>query len=207
MFKLYCPCSYPIWVSARWNGSDIQLLLQDGQQEPHREAESLERCPHCHQQLTPAELTWLAPPGPPWRALLPEGRLARDGASPGKILVVDDDEEIRLVLQDILTEAGFQVQGARDGTEALKWLHREGGWVVLLDLLMPRMDGWQVIRRLQQEPGLRKDSQVVLMSAGWRLESEGPTLSSNFVVAHLRKPVDMEELLTLARQMFGKDGS
>lgn len=63
MFKLYCPCSYPIWVRARWNGSDIVLLLHDGQQEPNREADSLTSCPHCHRQLTPAELTWLAPPG------------------------------------------------------------------------------------------------------------------------------------------------
>lgn len=207
MFKLYCPCSYPIWVSARWNGSDIVLLLQNGQEEPNREAGSLASCPHCHRRLTPAELTWLAPPALSWRALLPGGRLARDGASPRKILVVDDDEDIRVVMQEILADAGFQVQGARDGTEALKRLHREGGWVVLLDLLMPRMDGWQVIRRLQQEPALRKDSQVVLMSAGWRLDSEGPTLSSDFVVASLRKPVDLEELLTLARSLAGEGSS
>ena len=205
MVKRYCPCGYPIWVSARWNGADIQLLLHDGQQEPNREAESLENCPHCHRRLAPAELTWLAPPALPWRALLPAGKQTRDGAGPRKILVVDDDEDIRVVLQEILAEAGFQVQGARDGTEALKLLHREGGWVVLLDLLMPRMDGWQVIRRLQQEPALRKDSQVVLMSAGWRLDSEESALSGSPVVAKLRKPVDLEELLTLANALAGKD--
>jgi CheY-like chemotaxis protein len=84
-------------------------------------------------------------------------------------------------------------------------LHQEGGWVVLLDLMMPRMDGWQVIRRLQQEPGLRKDSQVVLMSAGWRLDSEGAAPSGAPVVARLRKPVDLEELLTLANALARRD--
>ena len=207
MVRLFCSCGYPILVSARWTGADILLILQDGQQEPTRDAESLVHCPRCHQRLMPADLTWLAPPIPPWRALLPDGRPSRDRASPGKILVVDDDEEIREVLQDVLADAGFQVQGARDGTEALKLLHREGGWVVLLDLMMPRMDGWQVIRRLQQEPALLKDSQIVLMSAGWRLDREGWTLSSAPVVASLRKPVDVEELLSLARHLSGKDGS
>lgn len=140
------------------------------------------------------------------RALLPTLGTARDGARQGKILVVDDDDDIRLVLQEVLTEEGFRVEGARDGTEALEILHQEGGWMVLLDLMMPHMNGWQVIQRLQQKPALLKDSKVVLMSAGWRLESVGNALSSEIVVASLRKPVDLEELLTLARYLAGEVG-
>ena len=204
MVKLFCHCGYPIWVSARWNKSDIMLLLHDGQQEPRREAESLEVCPHCHQRLTPADLTWLAPPF--WRLLPPAPAFApsKVGARRrGKILVVDDDEGIRAALQEVLADAGYQVQGVGDGAEALELLRRESGWLVLLDIMLPRLDGRQVLQRLQQEPALLKDNKVVLMSAGWRLDSEGLALRSEIVVASLRKPVDLEELLALARRLAG----
>lgn len=204
MVKLFCHCGYPIWVSARWNSSEIVLLLHDGQQEPNREAESLEACPHCHQQLTPADLTWLAPPSSRWQEQAPAFKPAPASAPRrGKILVVDDDEDIRAALQEVLADAGFQVQGAADGSEALELLRRESGWMVLLDIMMPRLDGRQVLQRLQQEPALLKDNKVVLMSAGWRLDSEGLALSSEIVVASLRKPIDLEELLALARRLAG----
>ncbi len=120
--------------------------------------------------------------------------------------MVDDDEDIRAALQEVLADAGFQVQGAADGSEALELLRRESGWMVLLDIMMPRLDGRQVLQRLQQEPALRKDNKVVLMSAGWRLDSEGLALSSEIVVASLRKPIDLEELLALARHLAGEAG-
>lgn len=201
MVKLFCQCGYPIWVSARWNSSDIVLLLHDGQQNPTREAESLVICPHCHQRLAPADLTWIAPPAARWQERTPAGALHR-----GKILVVDDDEGIRAVLQDVLADAGFQVQGAGDGVEALELLRQEGGWIVLLDIMMPRLDGRQVLEQLRQEPALLKNNKVVLMSAGWRLDSEGPTLRSEIVVASLRKPIDLGELLALAQQLVGEAG-
>jgi CheY-like chemotaxis protein len=208
MVKLFCQCGYPIWVSARWNSSDIILLLHDGQQEPKREAASLVVCPHCHRRLAPADLTWLAPPSSRWQEQTSAFEPSKAGARrQGKILVVDDDEGIRAALQEVLADAGFQVQGASDGTEALDLLRRESGWVVLLDLMMPRLDGRQVLQQLQQEPELLKDNKVVLMSAGWRLDREAPTLSSEIVVASLRKPVDLEELLALARHLAGEANS
>lgn len=140
------------------------------------------------------------------RGLLADWRPARDGASPGKILVVDDDEDIRMVLQDVLADEGFRVEGARDGTEALEILQREGGWVVLLDLMMPRLNGWQVLERLQQEPALLKDTKVVVMSAGWRLDSERQAFNNKLVVASVRKPVDVDELLTLVYSLAGEVG-
>lgn len=147
---------------------------------------------------TPSEITGRL------RGLLSDLGPAREGAIPGKILVVDDDEDIRAVLQEVLAEEGFRVEGARDGTEALEVLQREGGWVVLLDLMMPRLNGWQVLERLRQEPALLKDTRVVLMSAGWRLESERQAFSSEIVVASVRKPVDIDELLLLARHLAGE---
>jgi hypothetical protein len=56
MVMLYCQCSYPIWVSARWTGVDIVLILQDGQGAPDRGAPTLSTCPQCLRALMPAEL-------------------------------------------------------------------------------------------------------------------------------------------------------
>lgn len=68
------------------------------------------------------------------------------------------------------------------------------------------MNGWQVIKRLQREPALLKDNKEVLMSAGWRLDGVGNVLSSEIIIASLRQPVDLEELLSLVRYLEGDVG-
>jgi CheY-like chemotaxis protein len=89
-----------------------------------------------------------------------------------KILVVDDDPEIRETLLDILREEGCPVQGVSDGGSALQILAREGGWVVFLNWMMPGVDGRAVVRALQTTPELRAANQFILMSATaqWRRE-------------------------------------
>lgn len=125
------------------------------------------------------------------------------GASPQprgtrRVLVVDDDQDVREVLQQWLESEGFQVASARDGVEALALLQREpGGWVILLDLLMPRMDGWAVLQQLQADATVLEDHKVVLMSASWMLAHEGPPWRSPQVVAAVRKPFDLEYLRAL----------
>ena len=68
---------------------------------------------------------------------------------PGKILVVDDDPDILDGLEMILESQGYQVVTARDGIEALANLKAEKPDLMILDLLMPRMDGWAVCKELQ----------------------------------------------------------
>ena len=65
------------------------------------------------------------------------------------VMVVDDDDEIREALSDVLTDEGYEVVGARDGQQALQFL-REGRrpHAILLDLWMPVMDGWQLRHEL-----------------------------------------------------------
>jgi hypothetical protein len=56
MVRLSCPCGYPIWLSARWTGEEILLVLHDGQRLPTREEPSLYTCPQCRRTLVPADL-------------------------------------------------------------------------------------------------------------------------------------------------------
>jgi DNA-binding response OmpR family regulator len=113
-----------------------------------------------------------------------------------RVLVVDDDRDIRESVQEWLEDDGFQVASASDGLEALAVLHREGGsWLVLLDLRMPRLDGWGFLDRLQSDSLVQVVPQIVLMSAGWVLAQEGPPWRSPQVVAALPKPFEPADLL------------
>lgn len=83
-----------------------------------------------------------------------------------KVLVVDDDEQIRGLLVDILEAAGFAVESARDGIEALEKMHQQKFDCVTTDLRMPRMDGRKLaeeIRRLfPQVPAIMMTANVDL---------------------------------------------
>jgi two-component system, OmpR family, alkaline phosphatase synthesis response regulator PhoP len=71
-----------------------------------------------------------------------------------RILVVDDDHEIARVLRAYLEQAGFQVLVAHDGEKALHLLRREQPDLVILDLMLPDRDGWEVTRIVRGDPGL-----------------------------------------------------
>lgn len=118
-----------------------------------------------------------------------------------KVLIVDDDEEIRSLLQDMLMEEGFRVGTARDGQEALDLLEHESGWIILLDIMMPNVDGREVIRRLQASQKLREQNRVALMSAGGRLAQERLHLATDVVEALLPKPFDLEDVLAVVSRL------
>lgn len=84
--------------------------------------------------------------------------------SEGMVLVVDDDAINRLLLATNLDEQGYTVVTAKDGQQALDLLHSQSFDVVLLDLLMPAMDGFEVLARMRQDPVLRHLPVIVISS-------------------------------------------
>ena len=80
------------------------------------------------------------------------------------ILLVDDDPKALELLQEALRSAGYEVQSVRSGARALEVLANKVVGAILLDLLMPGMDGFQVIRHVRQEPAL-KDLPILVMTA------------------------------------------
>lgn len=105
------------------------------------------------------------------------------------VLLVDDDEDIREALRAILEDEGFAVRVAVDGSDALASL-RSGlrPDVILLDLMMPVMSGWQFRSAQRQDPALAAIPVVVLSA----VHEQPDDLS---VVASLRKPIDIDRLL------------
>ena len=116
-----------------------------------------------------------------------------------KVLVIDDDPALCQLLTMLLTEEGFHVRAARNGREGLGILQQEGGWLVLLDLMMPYMDGNAVLQVLREDRVLLDGNIVVLMSAGNMAQDPQPLQEP--VQAILPKPFDLESVLTLVNQL------
>lgn len=107
------------------------------------------------------------------------------------VLIVDDDVAIRKMLVEALSLEGFHTETARDGREALGVLEQSKRWIILLDLMMPVMDGWQLCSYLSEHPELRQCCSIILMSAGEKLEQARDLK----VEGYLAKPFDIEQLL------------
>jgi CheY-like chemotaxis protein len=109
-----------------------------------------------------------------------------------RVLVVDDDAVARGVTQQVLEQAGYEVIPAESGADALAFLARERPSLVLLDLKMADMDGYEVLSMIELQPALQGVPIVVI--------SGQPPSSMPGSVPNLRKPVRMEELLAAVRQ-------
>jgi CheY-like chemotaxis protein len=105
-----------------------------------------------------------------------------------KLLIVDDEVAILEALTDILSVEGYEVATAANGAEGLKRAGEERPDLILLDLMMPVMDGQEMLRRLKESPDLRTIP-VVVMSAGRVSKSE--LQGSRF----LAKPFELDDLL------------
>jgi CheY-like chemotaxis protein len=104
-----------------------------------------------------------------------------------RVLVVDDDKDIRDTIVELLSDEGYEVVSARDGVEALKRLRERPTDLVILDLMMPRMDGWQFRREQVADPHLAHIPVVVVSAYGHRDDIEAE--------AFVPKPCDLQALL------------
>lgn len=119
-----------------------------------------------------------------------------DSTPPPLVLVVDDDREIVVLLTEILESEGFSVAAARDGEAALTVAERDRPAVILLDLRMPRMDGYEFVRDYLRKPGPR--APLVLISGTHDVERAAEMLAPH---AWLRKPFELEELVNVVREL------
>ncbi|MFP4379702.1 MAG: response regulator [Candidatus Sumerlaeia bacterium] len=111
-----------------------------------------------------------------------------------RILIIDDDESVRDVLEYILTESGHEVEQADDGTTGLDRFHDKRYDLIITDILMPEKEGIEMIREIRQ---LDPDIRIIAISGGGSLHAEEYL---NFAVkfgasATLTKPIDRALLL------------
>jgi CheY-like chemotaxis protein len=121
-----------------------------------------------------------------------------------RVLVIDDSPTITKVVQLVLTKAGYQVATAPDGEAGLAAVRASRPDVILLDFVMPKMNGYQFCRELAADPKLR-DIPVVLMSA------KGDQVGERFVkvmgiVDYITKPFSPEAITAVVQHTVGKYG-
>ncbi|HEX9058353.1 MAG TPA: Hpt domain-containing protein [Ktedonobacterales bacterium] len=114
-------------------------------------------------------------------------------ARPGYVLVVDDSPSVRRVVSGMLKANGWEVQTARDGLEALEIVGRQTPTAVLLDIEMPRMDGYELMASVRSQPQYRHLPLIVLTSrAAAKHQQRAIQLGAD---AYVVKPYQDEELL------------
>jgi CheY-like chemotaxis protein len=116
-----------------------------------------------------------------------------------RVLVVDDDDVIRQLIVVNLELEGFQVHVAVDGQDALDKVKQVRPHVVTLDIMMPRLDGWEAATRLRADPETA-DIRVILLSARAQ-EADLRRGDRIGVDAYLTKPFDPDELIDTVRRL------
>jgi len=121
------------------------------------------------------------------------------------VLVVDDDDVIRQLITVNLELEGFEVIPAVDGQDALDKVKDARPDVVTLDVMMPRVDGWEAAARLREDPETAH-IKVILLSARAQ-ESDIQRGERIGVDAYLTKPFDPDELIDVVRRLVDASGS
>jgi DNA-binding response OmpR family regulator len=117
-----------------------------------------------------------------------------------RILVVDDDENILSLERTILEQKGFAVTTAASGAEALKILGEQDFDLVLLDVMMPEIDGFTVCRRIKEDPRTKEIPVIFLTAKGG-----GEALAEGFesgAIMYINKPFTANKLLTIVNTML-----
>lgn len=116
-----------------------------------------------------------------------------------QVLVVDDDRAIRELLRYALEAEGYTVTLLCNGRGVVEALEEAPEpCVVLMDMMMPEMTGWDVCRALEMRPGLRRRHALALMSAGLMPGQEYPDVADVL----MRKPFRLDQVYTLVEAMF-----
>jgi len=112
------------------------------------------------------------------------------------ILIIEDEYDIRAVLTEILEDEGYVVASVPNGLEALVFLQKHHPQLILLDLGMPIMTGWEFRERQRRDPALA-DIPVIIMSATRHLNQTAAALQA---ADYLDKPIEINALLSLVEQ-------
>jgi len=117
-----------------------------------------------------------------------------DGTGPSRLLVVDDDPDIRHWLELALAHQGYEVMLASDGAEGLELVNARTPDLILLDLMMPGMDGRKMLKTLRQQEHTRDLPVIVLTAVPFDSDEERNQILTTGVTKLLHKPVTAEEL-------------
>ena len=118
------------------------------------------------------------------------------------VLIADDEPNIVISLEFLLERGGYRVLVARDGQEAMEAMQRETPDLLLLDVMMPRLSGYDVCERVRQNPAWAGVKVIMLTARGREVEmTKGLALGAD---AYVTKPFSTRDLLELIRRQLGE---
>ena len=121
-----------------------------------------------------------------------------------QVLVVDDDDAIRALLQTVLRRRGLRVEAARNGVDALEKLGARGYALVVLDLMMPRMSGYELLDHLARQPIMTRP-RVLVLTAGLDTRLFPPDFATDLVIGTVHKPFDIEMLVDIVTAFLASE--
>ena len=131
-----------------------------------------------------------------------------------KILIVDDEEQVRNALKQVLERAGYEVAVAATGNEGLELMQQEGADLVITDVIMPGIDGITTARKIREK---FRDTRIIVMSGGGKAAPdpyEPDAISTRSYLASadsagadrtLTKPFDRQEILQAVKNLLEED--
>jgi two-component system, OmpR family, alkaline phosphatase synthesis response regulator PhoP len=118
-----------------------------------------------------------------------------------RILIVDDEPNIVLSLEFLMKREGFQAEVAADGEAALEAITRSKPDLVVLDVMLPRLDGFEVCRRIRADPDSRSVKVLMLTAKGRETEvARGLALGAD---AYVTKPFSTRDVVAQIRRLLG----
>lgn len=121
-----------------------------------------------------------------------------------KILIVDDESDIRFLARKILVKEKYEVLEASTVKECLEKLKEEKPDLILMDIMMPNLDGWEVTKRIKEDEET-KDVIIIIFTVRDSDDSKIKSLQYAKADAHIDKPFDKEELLATIKKYLRMD--
>jgi DNA-binding response OmpR family regulator len=122
-----------------------------------------------------------------------------------KILIVDDEPNILISLEFLMRRDGFEVAVAQDGEEALRIIREQRPDLVLLDVMMPKLNGFEVCKQVRGDPALSDTRIIMLTAKGRQAEvAKGLALGAD---GYITKPFSTRDLVIQVRSLLGLEES
>jgi two-component system, OmpR family, response regulator VicR len=123
--------------------------------------------------------------------------------NPKKILCIDDEQEMIDLMRLILSGHGLEILGAVNGKEGLAIIRKDHPDLILLDLMMPEMDGWEIYQQMKADETI-KDIPVIIVTAKAQSIDKVLGLHIAKVDDYIAKPFSPQELLTSVENVLGR---
>jgi len=118
-----------------------------------------------------------------------------------KIMIVDDDPDILIAFRLVFEHEGYEVYTVDSGADCIKEIERGFKGVILIDIMMPFMDGWDTIKEIMKK-GLGKNVIISIITAKGCPDNEKMNELKPYIFDYIKKPIDVKELICNVKEMI-----